>query len=690
MKILTQNLKTGNTEILEVPSPQKNEDKIIVQNQCSLISTGTESYVVNFGKAGWINKARQQPDKVKDVINKIKSSGFNETFRAIKRKLDYPMVMGYSAVGTVAHANEKFFLSKGDRVFTNSVHQEQALIDYNMCVKIPDEVDNKSASFGAIGGIAIQSIKCIPQNSKRIALIGLGLLGQVTSRILIALGYECIVYDIDKSKVQLAEKIGAKGVHNSNLAEEVLELTNGVGADCTIIAASSLSNEIINDATSYTKRKGKIISSGLVGLNLIRDKFFQKQIELVVSNSSGDKNHRGEGSSFQNITYFFELLVQNKIKVSDLISEETSLNEPSKIYSFPTDSLFFSKLINYDFNNINQSDTIFDKKFIKNSNAVKAGVIGSGNFSLSTLLPVINKNRIGYVNSILGREGLPLFIAKKRFNINKITTNSSEFFKDIDAVFISTPHETHYDLLKKSIDLSIPTWIEKPLVISIDELLDIKERMLATKINYALGFNRSFAPWTNYAIKEIKCEQTDIMMRINAGKLPENHWLLNQKKCGGRIVGEFCHFIDLSLTLLSHTKIQNVECVKRDAHYQDTGNYILNFEDGSKVNIDYRYDLPPSMPKENIIINLSNKTLKNNNWRKFSNNIFDFNFISKGKGHDEAVQSFFERIQSNNFSTKDEINQFCLTTFISLKLQNMSQGETVDINQLYNSQILSQ
>jgi len=690
MKVLTQNLKTGNTEILEVPSPQKSEDKIIVENQCSLISTGTESYVVNFGKAGWINKARQQPDRVKDVLNKIKSSGFNETFRAIKTKLDYPMVMGYSAVGTVAHANEKFSLSKGDRVFTNSVHQEQALIDYNMCVRIPDEVDNKSASFGAIGGIAIQSIKCIPENSERIALIGLGLLGQVTSRILIALGYECIVYDIDKSKVELAERFGAKGVQSSNLPEEILELTNGVGADCTIIAASSLSNEIINEATSYTKRKGKIISSGLVGLNLIRDKFFQKQIELVVSNSSGDKNHRGEGSSFQNITYFFELLIQNKIKVSDLISEETSLNEPSKIYSFPTDSLFFSKLINYDFNNINLSDTIFDKKFIKNSNAVSAGVIGSGNFSLSTLLPVINKTRIGYVNSILGREGLPLFIAKKRFNINKITTNSSEFYKDIDAVFISTPHETHYDLLKKSIDLSISTWIEKPLVISIDELLDIRERMLATKINYAVGFNRSFAPWTNYALKEIKCEQADIMMRINAGKLPENHWLLNQKKCGGRIVGEFCHFIDLSLTLLGHTKIQNVECVKRDAYYQDTGNYILNFEDGSKVNIDYRYDLPPSIPKENIIINLSNKTLKNNNWRKFSNNIFDFNFISKGKGHAEAVQSFFERIQSNNFSTKDEINQFCLTTFISLKLQNMSEGETIDINQLYNSQILSQ
>ena len=290
----------------------------------------------------------------------------------------------------------------------------------------------------------------------------------------------------------------------------------------------------------------------------------------------------------------------------------------------------------------------------------------------------------------MGREGLPLFIAKKRFNINKITTNSNEFYKDIDAVFISTPHETHYDLLKKSIDLSISTWIEKPLVISIDELLDIRERMLATKINYAVGFNRSFAPWTNYAIKEIKCKQADIMMRINAGKLPENHWLLNQEKCGGRIVGEFCHFIDLSLTLLGHAKIQNVECVKRDAHYQDTGNYILNFEDGSKVNIDYRYDLPPSMPKENIIINLPNKTLKNNNWRKFSNNIFDFNFISKGKGHAEAVQSFFERIQSNNFSTKDEINQLCLTTFISLKLQNMSQGETIDINQLYNSQILGQ
>ena len=222
MKILTQNLKTGETDILNVPSPQTNSNKIRVKNKYSLISTGTESSIVNFGKDNWINKAKKQPDKVKDVINKIKSSGLVDTFKAIKNKLNSPMVMGYSAVGAISHSNKSYNLIEGERVFTNSCHQEEALVDYNMCIKIPDNVDNKSACFGSIGGIAMQSIKCIPKKSKIIVLIGLGLLGQVTSRLLNALGYQCIVYDLDLKKVKLAEKYGSIGVKNNNIIETVI------------------------------------------------------------------------------------------------------------------------------------------------------------------------------------------------------------------------------------------------------------------------------------------------------------------------------------------------------------------------------------------------------------------------------------------------------------------------------------
>ena len=690
MKVLTQNLKTGKTEIVEVPSPQNNLNQIKVLNHCSLISTGTESYVVNFGKANWINKARQQPDRVKDVINKIKSSGISETYRAIKTKLGLPMPMGYSAVGTVSHFCEKYNLPKGTRVFTNSFHQEEALISHNMCVKIPDNVDDKSASFGAIGGIAMQSIKCIPRDSKTIALIGLGLLGQVTSRLLVTLGYNCIAYDIDQLKTNLAEKYGAKGIKKNGLTEEILNFTNGKGVDCTIIAASSLSSAIVNEATSYTKRKGKIISSGLVGLSLIRDKFFQKQIEFVVSNSSGDKNHKGKGSSYENISYFFELLSLKKIEVADLISEETSFNDSDSIYSIPKNSLFFSKLIKYETKNVNQSHTFSDEGNARKLNMLKVGVIGSGNFSFSTLLPTINKTKKGYLSAILGRQGLSLYVAKKRFNIDKITTKESEFYKDIDVVFISTPHETHYDFLKKSIELSLPTWIEKPLVISVEELIKIRGKMLSNNSTYAIGFNRSSAPWTNFIKNKIDSKKIDVSMTINAGTLPQEHWLLYKDVCGGRIIGEFCHFTDLALNLLSHTKLANVECIRRDMHYQDTGNYIFNFQDGSKVNIDYRHDLPASIPKEKIVVKTPNHTFTNDNWKKFSNgNILNFNFIKKGKGHKEAILSFLQKTQNKDFSTKSEINQMCFSTFISIKLQEMSKGDSLEIFDCYQNEILS-
>ena len=688
MKILTQNLKTGKTDILEVPSPSISSKKIRVKNDYSLISTGTESSIVNFGKASWLNKARQQPDRVKDVINKVKSSGITDTYKAIRNKLYYPMVMGYAAVGTVTHKNKNFNLSKGMRVFTNSCHQEEALVDYNMCVKIPDNVDSKSASFGAIGGIAMQSIKCIPDGSKFVAIIGLGLLGQVTLRILNALGYKCIVYDVDSKKVDLAVKYGGKKVEN-NITEEILNHTKGVGVDCTIIAASSLSNQIINEAPSYTRRKGRIISSGLVGLNLIRDKFFKKQVELVVSNSSGDKNHRGKGSSYENINYFFKLLSLEKISVLDLVSEEVSFDDADNIYSFPDDSLFFSKLIRYK-NNEYPVHTFSSEKENKSLQKLKVGLIGTGNFAMSTLIPTINNTNDGYLHSLLGREGLSLYLAKKRFNINKITTNENDFYEDIDVAFISTPHQTHFNLSMKAIELSLPVWIEKPLVISIKELKAIQQKMYLNKLIYAVGYNRSSAPWTNFMINKINSRKTNISMTINAGQLPADHWLLDENNCGGRILGECCHFIDLALTLLSHTKLIRIDCVERDRYYQDTGSYILAFEDESKVDIHYKHDLPASIPKERIVVKFLQKTYTNNNWKKFSvGNFFNLEKPKKGKGHNEAISNFFQRIKNNRVSTENEINDIVFSTYIAIKLQKMSKGDSLNIFDCYKDEILS-
>ena len=681
MKVLTQNLKSGKTEVIDVPSPAFNSNKIFVSNLCSLISTGTESSIVNFGKVGWIDKARQQPDKVRDVINKVKSSGLLDTYKAIKNKLDYPMNMGYSAVGLIKQDYKKYNLKKGQRIFSNSFHQEQALVDFNMCVEIPDNIDSKSAVFGAIGGIAMQSIKCIPGGSNNIVIIGLGLLGQITSRILLAKGYRCIVYDLDIDKIELAEKYGAIGVRG-NLTEIILHYTKGVGADSTIIAAASTSNELVNEATTYTRRKGKIISSGVIGLNLIRDKFFKKQIELVVSNSSGDKSHKGEGSSYDNIRHFFELISKKKLEVIDLISDEINFEKPEKVYSFPQNSMFFSRLINYEINN-NKSPQTYLKPNKKTG--IKVGLVGIGNFAMSTLIPTINKSTWGNVFSILGREGFPLYYAQNKFDINLITTNDLDFYRGIEALCITTPHQTHYNILKKAIEFMLPVWIEKPMVISQTELISIREKMLSNKLVYAVGYNRSLAPWTNFIKNKINGEKSNIVMDINAGKLPEDHWLLDEKNYGGRILGEFCHFIDLSLTILSHTNLESVFCKKRDRYYQDTGDFILNFKDGSMVTINYRFDLPASVPKEKITVEVNSVKYINYNWKKFSG----LNLIKKGKGHDQAISSFLNRVKSNEHSTKDEIENICFSTYAAISLQTMMSGDIRNIQEDYKKEVLS-
>lgn len=684
MKILTQNLKTGKTDILDIPSPTDNSNKIRVSNEYSLISTGTESSIVNFGKVGWIDKARQQPDKVKEVINKIKSSGFIATFNAVKNKLDFPMVMGYSAVGFVTNASKKYNLTKGSRVFTNSCHQEEALIDYNMCVEIPEKLDSKSATFGSLGGIAMQSIKCIPEGSKFVVLIGLGLLGQITLRILIAKGYKCLVFDLDLRKMELAEKYGAISI-NGNLTETVLHHTEGKGSDATIIAAASTSSSLVNEATFYTKRKGTIVSSGVIGLSLIRDNFFKKQIELVVSNSSGDKNHKGEGSSYCNIKHFFDLLTSNKVYVLDLISEETRFDEANRIYSFPSDSMFFSKLINYDRSTVNCSQTFLKEKQLKNQSKIKVGLIGTGNFAMSTLIPTINRSKIGYISSLLGREGLSLYVAQNKFEIDLITTDELDFYKSIDVVCVTAPHQTHFELLKKSIDLSLPVWIEKPLVISIEQLVNARKLMLSNKSIYAVGYNRSAAPWTNLIRKKLSGQKANIEMIINAGRLPITHWLLDEDVCGGRIIGECCHFVDLSLSLLNHTELDNVECIKRDKYFQDTGDFILNFKDGSIVIIRYRYDLPPDMPKEKVIVEINGINYINYNWNKFSG----INFCKKGKGHDQATGSFLIKVKNHNITPEKEIDNICFSTYTAIRLQKMWKGEIIRIQDDYNRDILN-
>ena len=265
-----------------------------------------------------------------------------------------------------------------------------------------------------------------------------------------------------------------------------------------------------------------------------------------------------------------------------------------------------------------------------------------------------------------------------------ITTKDSDFYLNVQALFVTTPHQTHFGFINRAMELSLPVWVEKPLVITKDELCLIRKKMLSNKSVYAVGYNRSSAPWTNFIKKKVDGKKASIEMIINAGKLPDAHWLLDKKTCGGRIIGEFCHFIDLSLTILFHTKLVSVECIKRDLYYQDTGDFILNFDDGSMVNIQYRHDLPANIPKEKIMIQINNLKYVNYNWKKFSG----INVIKKGKGHDQAISSFLSRVEHNTFSTSNEINNICFSTYVAITAQGMTKGDTINIQENYKKEIL--
>ena len=214
--------------------------------------------------------------------------------------------------------------------------------------------------------------------------------------------------------------------------------------------------------------------------------------------------------------------------------------------------------------------------------------------------------------------------------------------------------------------------------------------MASKELVYAIGYNRSYAPWTKMINKKINSRITNISMIINAGKLSFDHWLLKKNKCGGRILGEFCHFVDLSLVMLSHTKLKSVECISRDSFYQDTGKYNLVFEDKSIVSIDYRHDMSPKLPKELIKVEVGNTNFTNNNWKKFySNDFFHFNTIRKGKGHLEAIDSFVKRASIKNYSKNNEILEMCFSTFLSIKLQDMDKGDCLNVNESFQKEFIS-
>lgn len=675
MKQLIQHLQTGETILEEIPVPQVRKGCILIKTSRSLVSLGTEKMLVEFGKANFLEKAQQQPEKVKQVLDKIKTDGFKPTVEAVFRKLSEPIPLGYCNVGEVVAIGEGITeFNIGDRVASNGNHAEVVCIPKNLVARIPDNVSDDEATFTVVGAIALQGIRLAnPTLGETVAVIGLGLIGQLTIDLLQANGCEVIGLDFDQSKVDLANTKGIKAFKVSediDAVKIVREITQNVGVDAVIITASSESNEVISQAAKMARKRGRIVLVGVVGLHINRADFYEKELTFQVSCSYGpgrhDNNYEQNGQDYpislvrwtlnRNFEAVLKFISTGQLKVQPLITEVVDFQNYKHIYNHIGESNSIASILKYREDvDITQTKVMLNNHLTSNSHPT-LGIIGSGNFTNATVLPILSKLKadIKYLSSSSGLSGTLL---AKKHKIPYSTTNNDDILNDseVDAVIITTRHSAHARMCITALHAGKHVFVEKPLALSLQEIDEINEVYVQSNKTLTVGFNRRFSPFIQ-DIKQ-KLEVTNlpinVIATINAGEIPTNHWTQDMSIGGGRIIGEACHFIDL-ITYLSGSLVDSVIMNSLGEHPQentDNATILLKYQNGSTGVINYFSNGNKGYSKERIEVYSQGKTMIIDNFRESkyyglkTNGIFGL-FQSQNKGHKEQFRLFLERLKN--------------------------------------------
>lgn len=681
MKQLIQSFKTGELGLFDVPAPVCEKNGALVQTTVSLVSAGTEKMLVDFAKKSMIAKAKDRPDLVKQVIDKMKKEGVKNTLEKVFTKLDTPIPLGYSLAGRVVEVGSELSgINIGDRVACGGAgyanHAEINYVPKNLMVKIPDGVDDIDASFVTVGAIALQGVRqTSPLLGEKVAVMGLGLLGQLTVQLLKANGCKVIGSDIDPDKMALAKKLGCDEVcHAGELISKANEFTNGYGVDAVIIAASTSSNQPITDAAEISRMRGRVVLVGMVGMNVPRNTYYKKELEIKLSMAYGpgryDPEYEEKGIDYpydlvrfteqRNFEAFLGLIQEGKITPKELITHSYDFDDAMSAYDLLEGRIkekYLGIVLNYKRDIKLENEKIVQRSEKKISNdKVNVGLIGAGNFTKSVILPNIQKVGDFEFVGLCTATGVSAQGTGKKYDFKYITTDSEEIFKnsEINSVFITTRHNDHVSKVLKAIESKKHCFVEKPLCIYEEELEAIKEAYTGETI-VQVGFNRRFSPMIE-KMKKFISGQISINYRINAGIIPKNVWIQDRTIGGGRIIGEVCHFIDTCSYLIGSevksvfaTTIQKSDQSIPD---EDNVNIVLNYANGSTATISYYAYGDNSMPKEYIEVFSSGVSMQMNDFRELT--IFKGGKSSKeksanqDKGFVNEFKAFKEAVQSGN------------------------------------------
>jgi len=656
MKQIVLDLKSGNTTLMEVPAPMAQPGMVLIQTTCSLVSPGTERMLVDFGKAGWIQKARQQPERVQQVLHKIKTDGLKPTLDAVFSKLGQPLPLGYSQAGIVIATGKGVTRFKtGDRVISNGHHAEVVSVSQNLVAKIPDNVSDEDAAFTVLGAIALQSIRLMaPSFGETIAVIGMGLIGQLTMQLLRANGCTVVGFDIDEEKINKAREDGflATNTATNDAVAYALSLREP-GMDGVIITASSDSDALISEAARMCRKRGRIILTGVTGLDINRADFYEKEISFQVSCSYGPGRYEPayEQKSLdypigfvrwteqRNFEAILDALANGQLQVAKLISSKLPLDQYRQIYNHMQEQPGASLLLYDPLKKHEHTITIADNTPATGISI--AGIIGAGNFTTGVLLPSLKKTGIT-IKSIASKGGLSAANAARKFGISTAATDAFAILNDpaVDIVFITTRHQHHAAMVVAALQAGKHVFVEKPLAIDTAGLEQITAAYQQSGRQLFVGFNRRFAPLA-IKMKELLWDAggpLNIVVTVNAGSLPANHWL-NETDSGGRLIGEACHFIDLC-QYLSDAAITHV-CA--NSSREGDASILLRFANGSNAVVNYFSNGSKAYDKERVEVYADGRTLVLENWRQLSGYGFK-RFSSQKTTQDKGHNAQFKHI----------------------------------------------
>jgi predicted dehydrogenase/threonine dehydrogenase-like Zn-dependent dehydrogenase len=704
MRQILQNIQNGKTEIAEVPAPVVRPGHVLIKTVSSLVSIGTERILVDFGKAGWIEKARQQPEKVKQVLEKMQTDGLFATVDAVLNKLDELMSLGYCNAGVVLETGEGVRdMAPGVRIASNGPHAEIVCIPRNLCAKIPDNVPFENATFAVLGSVALQSVRLAkPELGEKYVVFGLGIVGLLAVQLLRASGCSVLAVDMSEKRLELAGRYAVQTVNGAinNVISAADVFSSGKGVDGVIIAASAKGDDIVHQAALCCRKRARIILVGVVDLNLSRNDFYEKEISFQVSCSYGpgryDDNYEQGGHDYpfgyvrwteqRNIQAVLELMSCGSIDVKNLITDRIAFENIASEYDRVLhDKEALGVVIDYE----KRTPDISEKKIIRHcersedkltsrisqfgssseakrvpytikkaAGHAKIGIIGAGSYAKSILIPALLEAGAD-VMAIADINSLNASHAAGKFKTAKAVSDYRKILDDpgINTVFIVVGHHLHSRFVCESLEAGKHVFVEKPLSIDEDGLLAVKEAVLKNPdLHLMEGFNRRFSPHTIKIVKALKGRRGPLCMNmtINAGSVPAEHWIQDPLRGGGRIIGEGCHFIDL-MSFIAGSMVKTVSAVMADGVVpvkDDRMCIALVFEDGSIGNINYFANGSKSYPKEILEVFSDGRVIRMDNFRKTKGYGFKFfgtlKTLKQDKGHAAESSAFIKGIENGS------------------------------------------